>query len=73
MSGWPLADGRRPGGQSLAIVVFGPSSLPYLRPLRPGYVEGRRDVYNLFPLLVHTEICGPPYAQMVQDILQRYG
>ncbi len=44
-----------------------------LRPLRPGYDEGRRDVYNLFPLLVHTEICGPPYAQMVQDILSRYG
>lgn len=44
-----------------------------LRPLRPGYAEGRRDVYNLFPLLVHTEICGPPYAQMVQDILTRYG
>jgi fructosamine-3-kinase len=44
-----------------------------LRPLRPGYLEGRRDVYNLFPLLVHTEICGPPYAQMVQDILTRYG
>ena len=44
-----------------------------LRPLRPGYAEGRRDVYNLFPLLVHTEICGAPYAEMVQDILQRYG
>ncbi len=44
-----------------------------LRPLRPGYREGRRDVYNLFPLLVHSEICGPPYAQMVQDILTRYG
>lgn len=44
-----------------------------LRPLRPGYTEGRRDVYNLFPLLVHTEICGAPYPQMVQDILQRYG
>lgn len=44
-----------------------------LRPVRPGYAEGRRDIYNLFPLLVHTEICGPPYAQMVQDILTRYG
>lgn len=44
-----------------------------LRPPRPGYSEGRRDVYNLFPLLVHSEICGPPYAQMVQDILSRYG
>jgi fructosamine-3-kinase len=43
-----------------------------LRPPRPGYAEGRRDIYNLFPLLVHTEICGAPYAQMVQDILRRY-
>lgn len=44
-----------------------------LRPLRPGYREARRDIYNLFPLLVHTQICGAPYAQMVQDILTRYG
>ena len=43
------------------------------RPLRPGYTEGRRDIYNLFPLLVHTEIVGTPYAEMVQDTLRRYG
>ena len=58
------------------LSTFGPAfhrRYRELRPLRPGYDEGRRDVYNLFPLLVHTEICGPPYAQMVQDILKRYG
>jgi fructosamine-3-kinase len=58
------------------LSTFGPAfhrRYRELRPLRPGYAEGRRDVYNLFPLLVHTEICGPPYAQMVQDILNRYG
>ena len=44
-----------------------------LRPLRPGYREARRDIYNLFPLLVHTQICGGAYAEMVQDILTRYG
>ena len=58
------------------LSTFGPAFHRHyreLRPLRPGYGEGRRDVYNLFPLLVHTEICGPPYAQMVQDILSRYG
>lgn len=58
------------------LSTFGPAfhrRYRELRPLRPGYAEGRRDVYNLFPLLVHTEICGPPYAQMVQDILTRYG
>jgi fructosamine-3-kinase len=58
------------------LSTFGPAfhrRYRALRPLRPGYDEGRRDVYNLFPLLVHTEICGPPYAQMVQDILNQYG
>lgn len=58
------------------LSTFGPAfhrRYRELRPLRPGYEEGRRDVYNLFPLLVHTEICGPPYAQMVEDILRRYG
>lgn len=58
------------------LSTFGPAfhrRYRELRPLRPGYAEGRRDLYNLFPLLVHTEICGPPYAQMVQDILKRYG
>src|SRR3546814_11670600 len=44
-----------------------------LRPLRPGYAEGRRDVYNLFPLLVHTEICGAPTATLVQYITNSYG
>ena len=58
------------------LSTFGPAfhrRYRELRPLRPGYAEGRRDIYNLFPLLVHTEICGAPYAQMVQDILTRYG
>jgi fructosamine-3-kinase len=58
------------------LSTFGPAfhrRYSELRPLRPGYAKGRRDVYNLFPLLVHTEICGGPYAQMVRDILTRYG
>ncbi len=32
-SGHPL----RPFGQSLAVVIFGPSALPYLQRLKPGY------------------------------------
>ncbi len=58
------------------LSTFGPAfhrRYQELRPFRPGYREARRDVYNLFPLLVHTQICGGPYAQMVQDILTRYG
>ncbi|NIA71068.1 fructosamine kinase family protein [Pelagibius litoralis] len=57
------------------LSTFGPAFHRHyeaLRPPRPGYHEARRDIYNLFPLLVHTQICGPPYAQMVQDILIRY-
>ena len=26
-----------------------------LRPIDPGYFEARRDIYQLYPLLVHTE------------------
>lgn len=58
------------------LSTFGPAfhrRYEELRPPRPGYGEARRDIYNLFPLLVHTQICGPPYAQMVRDILDRYG
>ncbi|MEQ9608663.1 MAG: fructosamine kinase family protein [Kiloniellaceae bacterium] len=57
------------------LSTFGPAfhrRYRALRPLRPGYAEGRRDIYNLFPLLVHTRIVGGAYAQMVQDILDRY-
>ncbi|WP_422369412.1 fructosamine kinase family protein [Pelagibius sp.] len=57
------------------LSTFGPAFHRHyqaLRPPRPGYREARRDIYNLFPLLVHTQICGPPYAQMVRDILTRY-
>jgi len=57
------------------LSTFGPAfhrRYRALRPLRPGYAEGRRDIYNLFPLLVHTRIVGGAYAQMVQDILNRY-
>ncbi|MGD1880461.1 MAG: fructosamine kinase family protein [Kiloniellaceae bacterium] len=58
------------------LSTFGPAfhrRYRELRPLRPGYAEGRRDVYNLFPLLVHTRIVGSPYTEMAQDILRRYG
>lgn len=46
----------RPRGQSLAIVIFGPSSLRYLRYLKPGYrhclvaVQGAGQWHLLDPL-----------------------
>ncbi len=43
-----------------------------LRPLRPGFFEARRDLYNLYPLLVHTALFGGPYAQSVARIADRF-
>ncbi len=44
-----------------------------LRPLAPGFFEARRDIYNLYPLLVHTALFGGHYAGSVARILERYG
>ncbi|MDH3230203.1 MAG: fructosamine kinase family protein [Alphaproteobacteria bacterium] len=42
-------------------------------PLRPGFFEARRDIYNLYPLLVHTRLFGGHYASQVDGILRRFG
>ena len=44
-----------------------------IRPLAPGFFEARRDIYNLYPLLVHTTLFGAGYAAQVAAILRRYG
>lgn len=44
-----------------------------LRPLRPGFFEERRDLYNLYPLLVHTRLFGGAYAASVGRTLDRFG
>lgn len=44
-----------------------------LRPLRPGFFEERRDLYNLYPLLVHVRLFGGSYVGGVQRTLERYG
>jgi fructosamine-3-kinase len=43
------------------------------RPLRPGFFEERRDLYNLYPLLVHVRLFGGPYVAQVERTLARYG
>jgi fructosamine-3-kinase len=43
-----------------------------IRPLSPGFFEVRRDLYNLYPLLVHTALFGAGYAQSVARIVKRY-
>jgi fructosamine-3-kinase len=44
-----------------------------LRPIRPGFFETRRHVYNLFPLLVHVRLFGGSYVDDVSGTLSRLG
>ncbi len=44
-----------------------------LRPLRPGFFEERRDLYNLYPLLVHVRLFGGAYVGAVDRTLRRFG
>ena len=40
-------------------------------PLQPGFSE-RRDIYNLYPLLVHVNLFGGMYVSQTESILRRY-
>ncbi|CAA9400383.1 MAG: Ribulosamine/erythrulosamine 3-kinase potentially involved in protein deglycation [uncultured Rubrobacteraceae bacterium] len=44
-----------------------------IRPIRAGFFETRRDLYNLYPLLVHTYYFGGGYLGSVQSALGRFG
>lgn len=44
-----------------------------LRPLKPGFFEERRDIYNLYPLLVHVRLFGGGYVASVEHTLSRFG
>ena len=43
------------------------------RPLRPGFFEERRDLYNLYPLLVHVRLFGGGYLNSVDRTLMQFG
>ncbi|CAA9480622.1 MAG: Ribulosamine/erythrulosamine 3-kinase potentially involved in protein deglycation [uncultured Rubrobacteraceae bacterium] len=43
-----------------------------IRPIRHGFFETRRDLYNLYPLLIHTYYFGGGYLGSVQRILERF-
>lgn len=43
-----------------------------LRPIAPGFFETRRDIYNLYPLLVHSALFGGQYPDQVHRTLARY-
>ncbi len=44
-----------------------------LAPLNPGFFEARRDLYNLYPLLVHAQLFGGGYADSVAKTLEKFG
>ena len=44
-----------------------------LMPMRPGFFEARRELYNLYPLLVHVELFGGAYVGDVTRTLARFG
>ncbi|MFN3077008.1 MAG: fructosamine kinase family protein [Alphaproteobacteria bacterium] len=44
-----------------------------LRPIRPDFFDTRRDLYNLYPLLVHVRLFGGGYLASVERILTRFG
>jgi fructosamine-3-kinase len=61
------------------ISLFDSLGLPFLdryqeiRPIRDGFFEVRRDLYNLYPLLVHTYYFGSGYLGSVRRVLDRFG
>jgi fructosamine-3-kinase len=44
-----------------------------IRPIRNGFFEERADLYNLYPLLVHTRLFGGSYLSQAERTLARYG
>ena len=44
-----------------------------IRPIRPDFFEVRRDLYNLYPLLVHVYYFGGGYLASVRSTLGRFG
>lgn len=43
-----------------------------LRPLRPGFFEVRRDLYDLYPPLVHVRLFGGSYTGAVARTVRRF-
>lgn len=58
------------------FATFGEAFFARYRELRPiafGFFEARRDLYNLYPLLVHSALFGGHYPGAVSATLARYG
>jgi len=60
------------------ITLFNTFGAPFfnryheLRPIRPGFFETRRHIYNLYPLLVHVRLFGGSYVDSVERTLQQF-
>ncbi len=44
-----------------------------LRPIRDGFFEVRRHLYNLYPLLVHLRLFGKSYQRQIEQVLDLLG
>lgn len=61
------------------ITLFSTFSQPFfehyhaLRPIEPGFFELRRDIYTLYPLLVHVRLFGGGYLNSVEATLTKHG
>ncbi len=61
------------------MTLFGTFERPFfqryeeIRPIPPGFWEDRRDIYNLYPLLVHVCLFGGSYVNGVENTLRRFG
>ncbi len=59
--------------------LFGTFDAPFFRryrelaPLEPGFFEIRRDLYNIYPLLVHVRYWDVSYARPIEATLSRLG
>ena len=56
--------------------TFGPAffeAYEGLSPLPPGFHELRRDLYNLYPTLVHVRLFGASYLGGIERTLSRLG
>jgi fructosamine-3-kinase len=59
--------------------LFGTFGTPFfdayqqIHPIPAGFFEERRDIYNLYPLLVHVRLFGGGYVGQVGRILERFG
>jgi fructosamine-3-kinase len=59
--------------------LFGTFGQPFfqryhqLRPIAPRFFETRRDIYNLYPLLVHVCLFGGGYVGAVEQVLRKFG